>query len=199
MTAKVSGKTAVCSERQHKWAKLSLWRPSDLSERIPTCSVTFTLHLLILKDLWPLYTEDFPGSASSHFSRYATFLLPPNSCEENNDLFHKISVLSLELAFLSKLFKCCSWVLLKHVQQYVNQLLVLRQTSFHWRTQACFSASPLLLSSLWSFQVRKWEKKSTPCFCPQCTNRANPGTIYFWATPAFLFLLAKTRTFLLNN
>lgn len=194
MTAKVSGKTAVCSERQHKWAKLSLWRPSDLSERIPTCSVTFTLHLLILKDLWPLYTEDFPGSASS---RYATFSLPPNSCEENNDLFHKISVLSLELAFLSNLFKCCIWVLLKHVQQYVNQLLVLRQTSFHWRTQACFSASPLLLSSLWSFQVRKWGKKteSTPCFHPQCTNRANPGTIYFIATPAFLIPPGKNTNF----
>lgn len=121
MTAKVSGKTAVRSERQHKWAKLSLWRPPDLSERIPTCSVTFSFIY------WSSRTFDrFILRARTWICTLCN-TLPPNSCEENNNLFHKILPLSLELAFLSNLFKRCIWVLLlKHNRQYLNQLLVLR-------------------------------------------------------------------------
>lgn len=60
MTAKVSGKTAVESERQRKWAELSIWRPPDLWDRNPTCSFTFGFiyWLLMTFDLWGFSCEN---------------------------------------------------------------------------------------------------------------------------------------------
>lgn len=166
MTAKVSGKTAVCSERQHKWAKLSLWRPSDLSERIPTCSLTSSFIYWSSRtfDLFTLKTpEDFPVSASSHSSCYTTFSLLPNSCEENNDLFLKIIALSLELAFLSNLSKCCVWVLLlKHVQQDLNQVLFLMHRIPFIEEDIAGTRHHSWYFLLWSFQVKQWKKYLPP-------------------------------------
>lgn len=83
MTAKVSGKTAVRSGRQHKWAELSLRRPPDLSET--NLLPHIWLHLLIATDLWPPKRHE-GFSCTSFFTFY---LLTPNGNSQGKWLFYK--------------------------------------------------------------------------------------------------------------
>lgn len=198
-TAKVSGKTAVCSERQHKWAKLSVWGPSDLSERIPTCSVTFsfiywsssTFDLFTLKTL-----EDFPECFFMWCNNFTSAKLWPR----NEQFISWNHALSLELAFLSNLFICCIWVLLlQQVQQELKQLLFLRHR-LPFTEEDIVGVSHHSCYLLCSFQVKQWKKTCLHSLFLSTVHQQNkPWNYLLLSDSGFFVPPGKNRTVLLNN